>query len=231
MLPDTKYIVLIGHFGSGKTELALTLARHYAKEGGQTALVDLDIVNPYFRSSDHETLLIEEGVDVVSPSFAHSTVDVPALSADVHKVFDPQRYRHVIFDVGGDPAGATALGRYYPYIQKVRDQMHVLYVVNPMRPLTASEDAICALLSHMEARARIEADMLVNNANLQRQTTVQDLVDAQALLEHVSKRLSIPIGMVTGYGHLQAGLPPAMRELYFSIEPMMLPEWLEDDRA
>ena len=106
MLPDTKYIVLIGHFGSGKTELALTLARHYAKEGGQTALVDLDIVNPYFRSSDHETLLIEEGVDVVSPSFAHSTVDVPALSADVHKVFDPQRYRHVIFDVGRRSGGA-----------------------------------------------------------------------------------------------------------------------------
>ena len=109
--------------------------------------------------------------------------------------------------------------------------MRVLYVVNPMRPLTASEDAICALLSHMEVRARIEADMLVNNANLQRQTNVQDLVDAQALLEHVSKRLSIPIGLVTGYGHLQAGLPPAMRELYFPIEPMMLPEWLEDDRA
>ena len=231
MLPDTKYIVLIGHYGSGKTELALALARHYAKEGGQTALVDLDIVNPYFRSSDHETLLVEEGVDVVSPSFAHSTVDVPALLADVHKVFDPQRYRHVIFDVGGDPAGSTALGRYYPYIQKVRDQMRVLYVVNPMRPLTASEDAICELLSHMEARARIAADMLVNNANLQRQTTAQDLVDAQVLLERVSSRLSIPVGMVAGYGHLQAKLPPAMRDLYFPIEPMMLPEWLEDDRA
>ncbi|MBE0601526.1 MAG: hypothetical protein IH607_07025 [Firmicutes bacterium] len=110
MLPDHPYIVLIGHFGSGKTELALALARRLNRESGRTALVDLDIVNPYFRSSEHEQLLIEEGVDVVSPSFARSTVDVPALSADVHKVFDSARYRHVIFDVGGDAAGATALG-------------------------------------------------------------------------------------------------------------------------
>jgi hypothetical protein len=229
--PDSKYTVLIGHFGSGKTELSLALARHYGREGGRTALVDLDIVNPYFRSSEHEALLTSEGIDVVSPSFAHTTVDVPALSADVHKVFDSPLYRHVIFDVGGDPAGATALGRYEPFIRPVRDQMRVCYVVNPLRPLTATEDAICALLSRMEARARVRADMLVNNANLQRETTAKHLVQAQELLERVSKRLHIPVGMVAGYGRLKAGLPETMREIFFPIEPMMLPEWLEDDRA
>lgn len=231
MLPDQKYIVLIGHFGSGKTELALALARRLGRERGRTALVDLDIVNPYFRSSEHERLLIEEGIDVVTPSFAHSTVDVPALPADVHKVFDSDRYRHVIFDVGGDAAGATALGRYRPFIQPLRDQMCVYYVVNPLRPLTATEDAICALLSRMEARARVEADSIINNANLQRETTAQDLIGAQALLERVSKRLSIPVGMVSGYARLRAGLPEAMREIYFPIEPMMLPEWQEDGLA
>lgn len=231
MLPDQKYIVLIGHFGSGKTELALALARRLGRERGRTALVDLDIVNPYFRSSEHERLLTEEGIDVVTPSFAHSTVDVPALPADVHKVFDSDRYRHVIFDVGGDAAGATALGRYRPFIQPLRDQMRVYYVVNPLRPLTATEDAICALLSRMEARARVEADSIVNNANLQRETTAQDLIGAQALLERVSKRLSIPVGMVAGYGRLRAELPEAMREIYFPIEPMMLPEWQEDGLA
>ncbi len=231
MLPDQKYIVLIGHFGSGKTELALALARRLNRESGSTALVDLDIVNPYFRSSEHEQLLAQEGVDVIAPSFAHSTVDVPALSADVHKVFDSDRYRHVIFDVGGDAAGATALGRYHPFIQPIRDQMRVYYVVNPMRPLTATEDDIYALLSRMEARARIEADSIVNNANLQRETTAQDLIEAQELLARVSTHLTIPVGMVTGYGRLMADLPKAMQEIYFPIEPLMLPEWLEDDRA
>ncbi|MBE0601527.1 MAG: hypothetical protein IH607_07030 [Firmicutes bacterium] len=109
--------------------------------------------------------------------------------------------------------------------------MRVYYVVNPMRPLTATEDDICALLSRMEARARIQADMLVNNANLQGETTAQDVIEAQELLGRVSKRLSIPVGMVTGYGRLQAELPQAMQDIYFPIEPMMLPEWMEGDRA
>ncbi len=229
MLSEFKYIVLIGHFGSGKTELSLAIARKLTQTDGRTALVDLDIVNPYFRSSDHDTLLASEGIDVIAPSFAHSTVDVPALSANIHKVFDANRYAHVVFDVGGDPAGATALGRYHPYFEAVRDQMCVLYVVNPLRPMTDTTDDICSLLSNMEARARLQADMLVNNANLQRQTTAQHLIETQTLLEQASKHIGIPIGMVAGYSHLQSELPPAMQDIYFPIEPMMLPDWLEDD--
>ncbi|MBN1776743.1 MAG: ParA family protein [Clostridiales bacterium] len=227
---NKKYYVLIGHFGSGKTELALALARHLnaGKQGG-VVLVDLDIVNPYFRSSEHRDLLETEGIDVIMPSFAHTTVDVPALSADVNAVFESERYRHVVFDVGGDASGATALGRYHPQIQKVREQMRVLYVVNPCRPLSSDEEDICALLRHIEARARIKADILVNNANLQRQTTAWDLIDAQALLERVSKRISVPVGMMTGYGRLRGELPEDMQAIFFPIEPMMLPEWLEDD--
>ena len=141
------------------------------------------------------------------------------------------RYSHVVFDVGGDPAGATALGRYHPYFETVRDQMCVLYVVNPLRPMTDTQDDISSLLSHMEARARLQAGMLVNNANLQRQTTAQHLLEAQTLLEQTSSHIGIPIGMVAGYSHLQSELPPAMQDIYFPIEPMMLPDWLEDDNA
>lgn len=232
MLLKKKYTVLVGHFGSGKTELALALARFFGSGGeNNIALVDLDIVNPYFRSSEQQTLLTEEGIDVIMPSFAHSTVDVPALSADVHTVFESDRYDHVVIDVGGDAAGATALGRYYPLILPIREQMQVLYVVNPCRPLSANENDICALISRIEARARIHADFLVNNANLQRQTTAQHLTDAQELLSRVSKRLSVPVGMVAGYGRLRAGLPQDMQDIFFPIEPMMLPEWLEDDDA
>lgn len=229
---SAKYYVLVGHFGSGKTELSLALARHLnISERGRVALVDLDIVNPYFRSSERQELLVEEGIDVIMPSFAHTTVDVPALSADIHAVFESDRYRHVVIDVGGDPAGATALGRYYPFIRPVREQVQVLYVVNPLRPLSANVKDIRALLSQIEARARIRPDCLVNNANLQRQTTAAHLIDAQKLLEQVSARTSVPVGMVAGYRRLRQELPQDMQKLFFPIEPVMLPEWLEDDDA
>lgn len=230
MLLSARYYVLVGHFGSGKTELSLSLARYLnAQDAGPTALVDLDIVNPYFRSSEQRELLAREGVDVIMPSFAHSTVDVPALSANIHTVFESDRYRHVVIDVGGDPAGATALGRYHPLIEPVRDQMRVLYVVNPLRPLSSNTEDICALLSQIEARARIHPDFLVNNANLQRQTTARHLIDAQELLSHVAQRTSVPIGMVAGYARLRPELPREMQELFFPVEPVMLPEWLEDE--
>ena len=232
MFTPTKYYVLVGHYGSGKTELALALAKWLqadAKSG--VTLVDLDIVNPYFRSAEQKSSLEAQGIEVIAPSFALTAVDVPALPADIQKVFEPDRYQHVIIDVGGDAAGATALGRYYPQIQPMRSQMQVLYVINPYRPLSANEEDISALFSQIEARARIHPDQLVNNANLQRQTTAQHLIDGQAVLQKAALRLSVPIGMVVGYPRLRAGLPAAMQELFFPLEPVMLPEWLEDDNA
>jgi hypothetical protein len=227
---DAKYYVLVGHFGSGKTELALALARTLNKTGPPgVALADLDIVNPYFRSSERQALLNAEGIDVISPSFAHTAVDVPALSANVQSVFESDRYSHVVIDVGGDAAGATALGRYYPYIQPIREQVRVLYVINTLRPQSATFTDISALVARIEARGRIHPDMLVNNANLQRQTTARHLIDAQNLLTEAGEKLSIPVGMVAGYARLFDELPAQMQRMFFPIEPVMLPEWLEDD--
>lgn len=224
-----KYHVLVGHYGSGKTELALALARRLNQETGDVALVDLDIVNPYFRSAEQRELLEAEGIKVIMPSFALTSVDVPSLPAEVQSVFEPNQYRHVVIDVGGDAAGAAALGRYHPYIAPIRDQMRVLYVVNAYRPLSSNAEDICALFAEIEARSRVHPDLLVNNANLQRQTTVQHLIDAQPILQEAATRMGIPVGIVSGYPRLYAGLPEAMKALYFPFEPMQLPEWLEDD--
>jgi len=226
-----KYYVLIGHYGSGKTELSLALARHLNQTDGNVALVDLDIVNPYFRSAEQKELLSREGIDVIMPSFAMTSVDIPALSADVHTVFESDRYNHVVIDVGGDAAGATALGRYHAYINPIRDQMQVLYVINPHRPLSSNAEDIRALFAEIEAHARLHPDMLVNNANLQRQTTAQDLIQAQELLESIAVQMSVPVGMVAGYSRFYTELPQALQQIFFPIEPMMLPEWLEDDNA
>lgn len=230
--PNARFFVLAGNYGSGKTELSLALARYLRKKtGGSVVLVDLDIVNPYFRSAEHADLLRSEGIEVKMPSFALSTVDIPALPAEIQSVFEPGRYDYVVIDVGGDDVGATALGRYYPYIQPIRHQMQMLYVVNPFRPLSGSEEDIYALFQLIAQRSRMQPDGLVNNANLQRRTTAQDLITARALLEQVGKRLHIPVVMIAGYEKLKSELPDAMQALYFPIEPMMLPEWLEDDEV
>ena len=229
-LPDASHFIITGNYGSGKTELSLALARRLRHETeGRVALVDLDIVNPYFRSAEHTQLLTGEGIEVLMPSFALSTVDIPALPAEIQTAFEPGRFARVVVDVGGDDVGATALGRYHPQIDRIRAQTQMLYVVNPYRPLSGTQEDIIALFGLIERRARQRPDMLVNNCNLQRQTTAQDLIDAQAMLTGVSERLGLPLGMVAGYPKLYAQLPPAMQALFFPIEPLMLPEWLEDD--
>ena len=231
-LPDATHFMVVGNYGSGKTELALALTRRLRREHeGPVALVDLDIVNPYFRSAERAALLEAEGIHVKMPSFALSTVDIPALPAEIQAVFEPGRYARVVLDVGGDDVGATALGRYYPLINRIRAQMRMLYVVNPFRPLSGTEEDIVSLFALIATRSRQRPDMLVNNANLQRQTTAQHLIDAQALLTRVGERIGLPVGMVAGYEKLYASLPPEMQALYFAIEPLMLPEWLEDDLA
>ncbi len=223
------YYVLVGNYGSGKTELSLALARAFRREcAGRVALVDLDIVNPYFRSAERGDILRAEGVEVFAPTFAMTTVDIPALPAEIQSVFEGG-FERVVIDVGGDDTGAAALGRYAPYIAPVRDQMRVLYVVNPFRPLSGTAEDICALFELIERRGRLRPDWLVNNANLQRLTTAKELIEGQRVLEEASKRLNVPVGMVAGTERLRAELPPEMRAIYFALEPMMLPEWMEDE--
>lgn len=226
MVPQSRYCILTGNYGSGKTELALALARHYRKTcAGRIALVDLDIVNPYFRSAEHKALLESEGIEVLMPSFAMSTVDIPSLPAAIQGVF-AQEYAHVIIDLGGDDTGATALGRYAPDLAPLKDQIAMLYVVNPFRPLSGTAEDIVTLFTLIERRARFRPTQLVNNANLQEWTTAQDLVAGQAVLEEVSLRLSLPIGMVVGQEPLRKDLPPALQDLFFPISPLMKPDWL-----
>ena len=227
-LPHAKYRILTGNYGSGKTELAIALARYFRRETGKrTALVDLDIVNPYFRSAEQKALLEAEGIEVFMPSFAMSTVDIPALPAEILSVFT-QDFAHVMIDLGGDDTGATALGRYYPYLQARRDQIQTLYVVNVLRPLSGTAQDIASLFALIESRARIRPDFLVNNANLQEQTAVQDLIEAQATLAEASALLQVPIGMVTGDARLYPSLPPSMQALFFPFAPLMKPEWLQE---
>lgn len=226
---NMKYTLLVGNYGSGKTELSIALAREKRKEAqGRIVLVDLDIVNPYFRSAEQAELLRSEGIEVLMPTFAMSTVDIPALPAQIQAIFEDD-YQHVFIDVGGDDTGAAALGRYHSQLSSIRNEMQMLYIVNPLRPLSGTKKDIINLFELIASRARFRPTLLVNNANLQNQTTAEHLLSSHSLLSDVSAQLNLPIGMVTGQAHLRQALPSYMQDLYFSFQPLMKPEWLEDD--
>ncbi len=226
---SNRYTILVGHYGSGKTELAIALARHKRKMTDQrVVLVDLDIVNPYFRSAEKQTLLESEGIEVIKPTFALTGVDVPALPAQVQAVF-AMKDAQVIIDVGGDDTGATALGRYFADIQEIRDEVSLLFVVNAQRPFTSSKEDIVALYRLITNKARLEPDYLVNNANLQEYTSHHELIKAQEMLEGVARVLQVPIGLIAGRKELVAKLPPPMQSHYFAFEPLMKPAWLVEE--
>lgn len=113
-MEEKRLHIFCGHFGSGKTEIAVNYALRCAREGKRVSIVDLDIVNPYFRTNDARKILEEHGIEVIAPEFANSNLDMPTVPGEIMKVFNAPE-KTVIFDVGGDGDGAFALGRYREY--------------------------------------------------------------------------------------------------------------------
>lgn len=221
-LPTARIIVLVGNYGSGKTEISLNLALKLASRGEKVTLVDLDIVNPYFRSSEKEEMLVEQGIRVYAPSFARSTVDVPTLPAEIQAVF-ADKSRRVIFDVGGDDTGAAALGRYKPYFEQ--DDVEVLFVVNAFRPLSGDVDAVCDLMLRVAGRSRLNPTGLINNANTSWETEESDLLRGEGLLSQVSKRMGIPVKYLCAKEDIMERLPENLTGERITIQILMRPEW------
>lgn len=227
-----KIDVFIGNYGSGKTELSLNRALGYARQG-KTAIVDLDIVNPYFRSSEKREMLERQGVRVLAPTFASKAVDLPVLPAEIMSVFiDDSQF--VVFDVGGDPVGATALGGYHEHFAAFRDTLTVYDVVNIRRPFTSSVDACLKLIADMEARSRQHVDALINNGNTARDTTTADLWETQALLREVSDISGKPIAYTCGWKHIldafEAELSARGEQMSgekWAVDTFMRPDWLD----
>lgn len=193
-VPDIKrFTVVTGHYGCGKTNLSVNLALDLAAAGTAVTLVDLDIVNPYFRSSDYTALLESRGVRVIAPTFAGTTLETPSLSPAIASVFESAGA--VILDVGGDDAGATALGRYADDIAAL--DYDLLYVVNRYRNLTASPEEAAALLGEIEAASHLRATGVVNNSHLRGETTVETVLDSLDYARETATLLGLPLRFTT----------------------------------
>lgn len=182
-------IVVTGHYGSGKTNLSLALAADFRTRGEDVVLADLDIVNPYFRSSDFRAFARENNIALVASEYASSSLDIPALTGRLDaQIMGKNR---LIIDAGGDDAGALALGRYAPLLQETGYSM--LYVVNTRRFLMKEPEDALALLREIEQAARLQATCIVNCTNLGTETTAEDIRASVPYMETLAKISGLPL--------------------------------------
>ena len=212
-----------GHYGSGKTNLALNFARRLRRAGERVAVADLDIVNPYFRTQDSAAALAAEGIELVVSAFANSNVDFPAMPKEIYALV-AARDRKVVMDVGGDDRGALALGRYVPDLKSEGDY-EMLAVVNASRPLTRTAADAVAVLREIEAACALPFTGVVNNTNLGQETTAATVLDSLAYADDVAARLGVPLRFTSVVAPLADALagrvphlfPLEIQKLYYQL--------------
>lgn len=160
------FIVVSGHYGCGKTNLSLNLAFDHVKAGHKVTIVDMDLVNPYFRTSDYRDILEAKGIEVIAPVFGHTNLDIPSLPASMYSIFESRDV--VIVDVGGDDVGSTVLGRFKKKFDDVDYDM--IYVVNCFRNMTSEPSEAVEILREIEQVSGLKANMIVNNSHLMYET-------------------------------------------------------------
>lgn len=217
--------IFTGHFGSGKTEVAINFAISLKQIYNKVILIDLDIVNPYFRTKDAEETLKREGVHVIASQFANTNVDIPALPAEILSAFSDKE-AGVVIDVGGDEDGAVALGRYFRQISE--EPYDMFFVFNKKRPGTETKEETLSLLRAIEQSSRLSATGLVNNTNVMNETTAEDLLEGQELLEKISSETRIPIAMVSGTEEVLQRLPGSLKGELFPLKLQLTMPWSEE---
>lgn len=212
-----KITVITGHYGCGKTNVAVNIALKLAKEGKRVTVVDLDIVNPYFRTADFGELFEEKGIRLITPMYANSNLDIPALSFDLAAIVRGEGY--VVIDVGGDPEGAVALGRYGDLL-KNRSDVRLYYVVNKYRYLTSTPKEAVGLLKEIEAALGLRCGGIINNSNLGRITDGKTVSESIEYAERVAEEAGAPLSFTCSEGKNLSGI-----ENGFDTEIFVKPIW------
>ena len=210
--------IITGHYGSGKTEFAINLALKKMSEGKKVTICDLDIVNPYFRTSDVKNFLSQKGINVIASEFASSNVDIPVLPGEILSVFADSRTEAVL-DVGDDEDGAVALGGFFNYIKNREYRM--FFVINTLRPMTANEDDILELAKKIEETSRLKITDIVNNTNLANLTDKNHILESVATVENCAQNMGVPVTYISGRRDVLKNLPENFKDKLFTLETFM----------
>lgn len=182
--------ILTGCFGCGKSEIAIQMSLDSSQAGIAVSLLDMDLINPYFKSSASKERLRQAGVKVVAPLFAGSGIEAPSLPPEMGAaLLDTSAER--IVDLGGDTAGATVLGS---FADRIRDKRYsFLYVHNPFRPYTHDAESSLGLMQLLRRHSRLEITGIVNNANLMAETEYEHLLQGDAQCAELARISGLPV--------------------------------------
>ena len=223
MNKDKRIRIIIGHYGSGKTEFSLNYALKLNELGGKVAIADLDVVNLYFRSREKASLLEEKGIKIIGASIKGNALDLPAISGEVLTPLQDKSY-DTILDVGGDPAGARALGRYHEYF--VEGQYDMFFVLNLNRPETGTVQKALEFIRQIEDTSRAKVTGIINNTHLLKSTTIEDVLKGYELSLELSELTSIPLKYNVVLEELAPLLPNNLVGELFPIKLYMREEWM-----
>lgn len=222
MVNQKRVTIFAGHYGSGKTNLAVNYALFLHQQGFPVKIADLDIVNPYFRTKDSEDVLDQAGIPLISPTFANSNVDLPALPQELYSLVQRDDF-YAVLDVGGDDRGAYALGRYTPYILG-EGNYEMVFVANFYRPLTKTAEEALEVMREIESACGIAFTCIVNNSNLGNITTAEDVDRTQSETEKLSCLSGLPVWMTSATTEVCKNMksinpfPMTLQEKYYDIK-------------
>ena len=208
--------LLCGHYGSGKSNLAVNMATELRKKFERVSLADLDIVNPYFRSVDSRKELEEQGIDLIASDYASSNLDVPALPAEIYNLCR-DRESYVIIDLGGDDRGALALGRLRHSLRQ-EGNYDMLFVLNAYRPLTRTVEEVLAVIGEVESASGLPITGIINNSNLGEETTEETVLDAVPLAQRTAELTKLPLVLTA----VEESLIPALTGKVDDLFPLRL---------
>ena len=205
-----------GHYGSGKTNIAVNYAIHLKDKGYPVVIADLDIVNPYFRTKDSENELKEKGIELLCSPYAGSNLDIPSLPQEMYRAVQDKN-TYAVMDIGGDDAGAVALGRFAPFISE-EDNFDMIFVVNFYRPLTRTADEALEIMREVEYASHLKFTAIMNNSNLGQDTTPEDIISTDAEAVKLSEISGLPLIMTS----VRKDLVIALEEKIDNIFPLSL---------
>lgn len=203
-----KLTIVTGHYGSGKTNFSVNLALDISDAGNRCTVIDLDIVNPYFRTADFGDMFESRGIKLYAPVYANTNLDIPSLNIPLESILADGGY--VIIDVGGDDEGAKALGRYAPVISAFADKQ-MLYVINQYRYLTKDASDAAQVMREIEYACGLRHTGLVNNSSLGAETTADTVRASLAFADEVSKLTGLPIAATCA---VEGAMPEEARAPY-----------------
>jgi len=221
---DKRITVFTGNFGSGKTEISLNYALHLKENHGinKIAVVDLDVINPYFRSREKSDLMEEKGIEVIYPKKL-KYADLPIITPDINRLLQNDNYYGVI-DVGGDKDGATVLGSIADNVKKTDYELNL--VVNTKRPFTNNVEGIVDMKKMIEQASKISVDNLICNINVGDSTSIEDIKKGYKTVVKASKQLNLPIKFISIKEDLLGELEKfEYREEIFPIQRFLTNPW------